>query len=205
MPNWKTHIEISKQLNKKLNYNDEEFELFAFGNILPDINNGHLVKDVSKIIDHKITHFVADKKSYINFYNKYKDIIKEPLIMGYYTHLYTDFSFNRNFYEHEEIKKRNNEEHSILRKMKQSDFEVYNNKFYEDTITIEYVDEILNQSRKIEEVSITKEDIIKAKEFLDKQEKYNEDYKFYNEEELDILTEQTINNLRNIIENDTFI
>ena len=77
MPNWKTHIEISKQLNKKLNYNDEEFELFAFGNILPDINNGHLVKDVSKIIDHKITHFVADKKSYINFYNKYKDIIKE--------------------------------------------------------------------------------------------------------------------------------
>ena len=38
MPNWKTHIEISKQLNKQLNYNDEEFELFAFGSILPDIN-----------------------------------------------------------------------------------------------------------------------------------------------------------------------
>ena len=205
MPNWKTHIEISKQLNKQLNYNDEEFELFAFGSILPDINNGHLVKDVSKIIDHKITHFVADNKSYMNFYNKYKAIIKEPLILGYYMHLYTDFSFNRNFYEHEEIKKCNNEEHSKLREMKQSDFEVYNNKFYEHTITTEYLGEILNQSRKIEEVSITKEDIIKVKEFLDNQEKYNEDYKFYNEEELDILTEQTITGLKNIIENDTFI
>ena len=73
MPHWKTHIQISKELNKYLKYNKEQMQLFEFGSILPDLNNGYLVKDVSKIINHKITHFSETEiKSYIDFENKYK-------------------------------------------------------------------------------------------------------------------------------------
>ena len=140
MPNWKTHLEISKELNRVLKYNDKEFELFAFGSILPDVNNGYLVKDVSKIIDHRTTHFKGEDKSYINFYNKYKNIIKEPLIFGYFTHLYTDFNWNKNFYENTKVMHHNEENHDRMREMKQHDFRIYNCKFIKNNtmLDIEY-------------------------------------------------------------------
>ena len=70
MPNWKTHIEFGKRVNKKLNYTDKELELFLFGNLLPDINNGYMIPDISTKIDHEITHYVIEGNySYINFYN----------------------------------------------------------------------------------------------------------------------------------------
>ena len=204
MPNWKTHLEISKELNKSLKYNKEEYELFAFGSILPDINNGHLVKDISKILEHRITHFKGEYNSYINFYNKYKDNINNPLILGYFTHLYTDFNWNKNFYENDKIVVNNEADHIKMRQMKQYDFMIYNNEFVENTIEINHIDKILEDTKKIEEVSITKEDIIKVKQFLDNKEKYEYDFKFYSLEQLDKLKDETIEILKNMIKNGTF-
>ncbi len=33
-----------------------------FGNVTPDINNGYVIKNVSKIIAHKITHYDGEKR-----------------------------------------------------------------------------------------------------------------------------------------------
>ena len=48
MPNWKVHLEIAKRLNEKFKYTENQLEEFNLGNILPDINNCFIVKDISK-------------------------------------------------------------------------------------------------------------------------------------------------------------
>ena len=53
MPTWKTHIKIAKDLLKKLDLNESDQELFLIGNILPDINNSYVVKDIKVKIDHQ--------------------------------------------------------------------------------------------------------------------------------------------------------
>ena len=76
MPNWKTHLEVGKKLNKYLKYNTKEFNMFLLGSILPDINNSHIVTDISTKIGHDITHVRKQKNpSYIEFYNKYSEEI----------------------------------------------------------------------------------------------------------------------------------
>ena len=194
MPNWKIHIEISKRLRKKLNYNDEDYELFLFGSIAPDINNGYLVKDVSKVIDHKITHF-SEKNiySYKNFLEKYKDQIKDPFVFGYFTHLVSDFVFNGSFYEHLRKGELQCNNHDELRIIKQHDFRVFNNNFQKNDITITNIEKILESTKKISEISIEKDDVIKSENFLKEERIFEEAYQFYTEEELENIKEKTIN------------
>ena len=132
MPNWKTHLEISRRLNEKYKFNDKDYELFLIGSILPDINNSYVVTDISQKIGHSVTHFWnQEKPSYICFYNKYQQDIDEhnPVFVGYVTHLYTDYTWNNNFYT--SVSKRNfiEKDKEKLRILKQSDFKIYNNKF----------------------------------------------------------------------------
>ena len=101
MPNWKIHLEIAKRLNKKFNYTQNKLEEFYLGNILPDINNCFIVKDISTKLEHKYTHYQDEIEipSYKNFEKIYKNkIYEEPIIFGYYIHLYTDYTWNNYFY-----------------------------------------------------------------------------------------------------------
>ena len=198
MPNWRTHLEISKELNKVLKYNEDDYRLFAFGSILPDINNGYLVPDVSKVINHLITHFdLNGENNYMDFYNKYKNQIKDPLIFGYFTQIYTDHNWNQNFYRKVKDLRKTAEDRTQFRIAKQSDFLVYNSKFMDNTIDITNIDKMLDESKKIEEIDITKEDIIKSKEFLDNQKPYNAKMIYHTLEELDKLKEKTVQEIIN--------
>lgn len=195
MPNWKVHLEIGKRLNNYFNYNNEDFNLFLLGNILPDINNCYIVTDISKKLDHTITHFGTYKElNYISFYNKYKNEIdnKKPLCDGYMAHLYTDNMWNRTFYNKIQNLEVLPEDRDEIRKMKQSDFKIYNNKYIDDTFKIDNMGNALKEIRKIEEVSVTGEDIQKVEDFLNNQEKYVGQFKFHTEEELDKLMENTV-------------
>lgn len=195
MPNWKVHLEIGKRLNNYFNYNNEDFNLFLLGNILPDINNCYIVTDISKKLDHTITHFGTYKElNYISFYNKYKNEIdnKKPLFDGYMAHLYTDNMWNRTFYNKIQNLEGLPEDRDEIRKMKQSDFKIYNNKYIDGTFEIDNMDTALKEIKKIEEVSITSEDIQKVEDFLNNQEKYVGQFKFHTEEELDKLMENTV-------------
>ncbi len=203
MPNWKIHLEIGKRLNKYFNYNKEDLNLFLLGTILPDINNCYIVTDISKQIDHDITHFGTYKDlNYTDFYKKYKSEIdnKKPVFNGYMAHIYTDNMWNRNFY-YNKFQKLDNlpENRDEIRKMKQSDFKVYNNKYIKDTLEINNIDTSLEEIKKIDEVSITKEDILKVINFLDNQKKYVAKLNFYSMEELDNLMENTITEYANLL------
>lgn len=202
MPNWKVHLEIGKRLNKYFNYDKEDLNLFLLGSILPDINNCYIVTDISKQINHEITHFGTYKDlNYTSFYEKYKKEIdnKKPLFNGYMAHIYTDNMWNRNFY-YNKIQNLDNlpENRDEIREMKQSDFKVYNNKYIKDILEVDNIDTALEEVKKIDEVSITKEDILKVINFLNNQETYVAKLNFYSMEELDNLMDDTITEYVNL-------
>lgn len=199
MPNWMTHLEIAKRANKKYNYKGKNLELFFIGNILPDINNGFIVTDVSNIISHNVTHFTTnDIYSYKNFKEKYKLNMNNPLIMGYYTHLLTDFTWNNDFYSSvESDKKLHNLKKEELKKIKQSDFKVYDNKYMNDSINIHDISNVVENSKDIEEISIDNNDIMKVINYINNHKNYDEQLKFYCEKELDQLIDNTLCKLEN--------
>lgn len=197
MPNWKTHLEISRRLNEKYKFNDKDYELFLIGSILPDINNSYVVTDISKKIGHSVTHFWnQEKPSYICFYNKYQQDIDEhnPIFVGYVTHLYTDYTWNNNFYT--SVSKRNfiEKDKENLRILKQSDFKIYNNKFVDRHIELKnnLYEEVLERIKAISEVDIIRKDLENVCEFLKENHKYIAKYQFYTEQELDELLDKTI-------------
>lgn len=200
MPNWKTHIEIGKKANSYLGYNDEAFNLFLLGCILPDINNCYIVKNVSEKISHDTTHKGNIKeKSYIDFYNTYIDEIKDndPLFVGYLLHLFTDYSFNNDFY----TKKADfvNYDKETLRIMKQSDFAVFNQEFIENEIAINDLDNAIIQINKIAEISLVKEDIQKVIEFLHNRTEYKCKMNFYTIDELNELSDRVATAFREFL------
>ena len=195
MPNWKTHLEVGKRLNKYLKYDEKEFNMFLIGSILPDINNSHIVTDISEKIGHDVTHIRKQKNpSYIEFYNKYSEEIinNTPIFVGYFAHIYTDEIWNNHFYQKNEIIQMKDKSHDELRIMKQKDFEIYNSKFIDNIIELGNITEVLEQTMKIVEVSITKKDIEKVIEFLKNQKGITGELKLHTEDELAKLLDETI-------------
>ena len=195
MPNWKTHIEIAKRINNKLRFTNNELEEFMIGNILADINNGFIVNNISSIHSHDYTHYEEDNGiSYINFYNKYKDKLKEPIVLGYYIHLYTDYLWNNNFYTKIKNNAKFNEYTAEqLKRMKHNDFKLYNNLFSNNTIFIYDIDNIVKKSKMINKISINSNDINEVINFLNKKTVYKSNFKIYTIDELNYLMEDTIN------------
>lgn len=56
MPSWKIHAQVANKLNSMLNYYEDK-DKFLLGNILPDMYGGHVVKNVSKIIEYQVSHY----------------------------------------------------------------------------------------------------------------------------------------------------
>lgn len=207
MPSWGIHLKvanlISKQ-NKSINKNQ-----FMIGNILPDINNGYVISKISKKIEHKITHFDNryDFKNYEKFYSKYKEYLSNSVILGYITHLLTDYYFNDLTYSKKAITdengnfigvKLNSGEKRIcskeeVRQLKVNDFKIFADYIYEkqELKELYYEEKILNSSSIIEEIHITKEDLLEAINYLNshiqKKTKIkidNREYQIFTQEEL---------------------
>ena len=201
VPNWRVHLEIAKKLNEQIKFNDDDFNLFLLGNIAPDINNGYIVKDVSHIYDHGRTHLYKehDGSTYVNFYDKYKEYFKtNPVIFGYFTHLYTDYLLNK-AYDAKCDKNHWDKEECI--KVKHKDLRKYDKKYIDNTIILKDYEEAVKDLNKIEEVTIEKDDISKVINFLDKKENEGDtNLEFYTFEELDKEVEDITNQIYKFIE-----
>lgn len=107
MPAWGIHLATIKKLLEKINIKDKND--FIFGNILPDILNGYLIKDVSNIVTHKDSHYDIYKgekfSNYKRFYEKYNDKLNNKVVFGYLIHLMTDNLWNKKFYNKKAIYK----------------------------------------------------------------------------------------------------
>lgn len=201
MPNWKIHIEIGKRVNEELKFDGENLNLFLLGNILPDLNNKYIVVDIEKEIEHRITHF---KYSYLNFYNKYKEQIenRDPLFCGYLLHLYTDYTWNINHAKMLKEKGIGDTYTDELRKIKQNDFKVFNNKFMKNVLQINDYENAINKINQIEEVEINENDLKNVINFLINQTEYEGEYKFFTEEQLwQIMDYTTKNAYKDLFEN----
>lgn len=205
MPNWEIHLEIAKRVNNYIKYEGEELEKFLIGNVLPDVNNGYLVKNVSRVIDKKITHFEGKnvtEKTYMRFYEKYKTNVntQNPLFLGYFMHLYVDYTWNADFYNNleKDIKEKYSKEE--IRKMKQHDFRVYRNKYIKNSIKVINCSNLVENIKKIDEVKIDKSDILEIGNFLAQEEIFEGTYKYYTEDRLDKLVNTTVDNLIKLVE-----
>ena len=200
MPNWKIHLEIAKKINKKFNYTQNKLEEFYLGNILPDINNCFIVKDISTKLEHKYTHYQDEIEipSYKNFEKIYKNkIYEEPIIFGYYIHLYTDYTWNNYFYTNfNDNEKLRGLTHEEKRTLKQDDFKVYNNLFIDNKPKFLNKENLVEKSKKIDRISINKEDIEKVEKFLDEQIKTENTFKILTKEILDKMMCETISHFQ---------
>lgn len=195
MPNWKIHIEVAKRINKFLAFKDEEYDAFLFGNVLPDINNSFVVTPVSKRIPHAQTHFKNQEKStYEAFAEKYERKLKakDPLYWGYFLHLFTDYNWNKNYYESVAKTKLKDKDPIELKKIKHHDFKIYNEKYQSNKLNINDLDKFVNKANEIEEISITKEDVEQVQSFLNQKIISSDNYFFYDEKRLDQLFSDTI-------------
>ncbi len=202
MPNWKIHIEIAKRLKDNLSYSPNDYELFLLGSILPDINNAYSIKDVSKEISHRYTHYRHEEKEmHLAFLKQYgNQVFDKPLLFGYFTHLYTDYFWNIHF---KEKAKKNSALANLskveLRIIKQREFRSYNNNYISNGLDIKHIKRCTKATKEIDRVSIQEKDIEKTIEFLKVQKLSTKVLKYYTKEELDSLLETTIKNILDFI------
>ena len=195
MPRWETHLEIAERLNETLKFTDKDREAFLLGSILPDINSGYLLPEVSKIIDKDYTHFYWDDElSYQKFAKKYSTQIanRDPLFLGYLAHLYTDYFWNDDFSKRASGTEIAEKDHEYQRILKQGDFWVYNNRFKRKNPKINYPKYLTKRAQEIEEIALTEEDISRVLEYLSSGDLNEDGLKFYQPEQLDELLENTI-------------
>ena len=105
MPSWITHIATANKLTQKIQMDNKDE--FIFANVAPDILEGYIVKDISKIKTYDIVHFArAEERNGLvvplpdidKFKKMYKSDFQNKFILGYYTHLLTDYYWNNYCY-----------------------------------------------------------------------------------------------------------
>lgn len=187
MPNWGEHLLIANKLLKKIKINEN---LFLFGNILPDVQDGYLVKGISNIQPHKINHYdfngenynTNNKKEYEIFYEKYSNKMDNPIIMGYLSHLITDSLWNDAFYNNKCIKEngqligfinKNGElikgEKKELRIYKQEEFRIFQYYIYKNYNNMkipQFSLDISTNANIIENININDDDVRKVIEYI---------------------------------------
>lgn len=212
MPSWKIHSKIANDLYKQLKVNKK---YFLIGNLLPD-QDKYNIPSLDKNIKRTTTHFISNEDfekginlpDYNRMYEKYKDKLKNPVLLGYLVHLLTDFYWNDYIYNKYFIK--NNCEYigvktndgnivncqfSTANAMKQSDFKKFNNMLSVRKNNFRFC---LNNNffREVQELKLTKKDIHNVGKYLNLSHlktKDNIEYKILNEIELNKLLENSEN------------
>ncbi len=186
MPRWGTHLLVANNILKKRK--DISKNEFLFGNILPDLQSGYLITDVSNISSHLLNHYKYDNgiPTYINFLNTYDGKLDNPMLLGYYSHLITDYYFNKWFKEklvydeNRKVKgyKNNNNDIVLCTKdestiAKQEDFKKFDYYLYEnyDIQTPKYEENIVDIANNIKQIKIIGDDVKKVVKFLEEEKR----------------------------------
>ena len=112
MPSWTIHLSIISQVCQTIQMPNRN--IFTFANIMPDIFEGHNTPNPSMIVKDYSTHYPfyttihgmeIELPDVQTFKKKYQTEFKNPVILGYYTHLLTDYYWNVQLYQnHYEMK-----------------------------------------------------------------------------------------------------
>lgn len=217
MPSWVTHLVTANKICEKLDIKDKNS--FLFGNIMPDILNNYIVKNTNTHKKYEITHFTDDivingiKYAFPNFdkfFEEYKEKMNNPIVCGFYVHLITDYYWNKLSYE-KYFRNHNglveiqfidgttkDYEFDPAIKVKQTDFRNFTKylKNKNEIDKIVYTNELLNFSKEIVEIPLTKQDIEKTLKAVDKYredkiDSYNISYRLFAQEILNDFFEES--------------
>lgn len=223
MPNWGEHLLIANKILKKVKIDEN---LFLFGNILPDVQDGFLVKGISNIQPHKINHYDLNgenynpntKKEYEVFYEMYSKKMDNPIIMGYLTHLITDCLWNDMFYNGKCIKENDkligfiNKNGKLIRVdkadfriNKERDFEIFSSYIYKnhDMKLPEFSSEVAQNANIIENININDDDVKKVVDYINETKtdaiNKNQEMQVFTIEELEKQIENTVDFVYNFL------
>lgn len=210
MPSWIVHLATANEIIKKINIENENS--FLIGNLIPDAER-YVIKDFSVYVPYKVSHYseiqIIDRNkeelpSIEKFMKNYKDYLYNPMVLGYLTHILTDYYWNKITYLRYTI--RDNQGNCIgvklnngneiecgieeRAKIKHRDFDIFKNYITQKgNYTIpKYENKLLEDLKLIKEIPFTKEDIDKIIKYL-KEVNCNKKLDKYN-----LFTQKQINN-----------
>ncbi len=205
MPSWKLHLAVATEVLKKIQFENENE--FLFGNVLPDIN-GYLNSDLSFILPHATTHYTFENKEKLNrreivledFLTKTTlKQLKSSLMIGYYSHLLTDYYYNilvidkMLMFENNQfigLKKENKIiECNFLNidLYKRNDMNVFENELKIEVKIPQFTNDLLEKTNSIAKFSLSEEDvkkIIKTAEKLTSSNNLENEYVLFNFNEM---------------------
>ena len=199
MPCWSIHLGVCREVNKKYKLDND---LVLFGSILPDF------------LDRSYSHYYdgGPLPNFDLFLNKFKDNINNPLVIGYYIHLLTDYYYNDYIYSKSFIYKddkligiklfngkiiESNDFH-YCRRIKQDDFKNYGSYLINNNM-LDYPKDYNKIYRSIQELgfSIDKDKVIDKVNYFNTDDflKYNSynGYLLFDKDIYDRLYEECIN------------
>lgn len=208
MPAWGVHLVTTKEILDRIDIKEKND--FIFGNILPDIENGYLVKGISHNLTHKESHFdqfpLTKFDSQEVFLKSYGDKLDNRVILGYVVHLLTDNLWNKYYYERKVIyedgeiagvKLTNGEilrgNHEVVRILKQKDYKIYADSLFRTNNFVEPIfdKELVKKANQIKIIDINEEDIYKSLQYIQDEKIKSRNcseidkYQSFDEEEID--------------------
>lgn len=170
MSDWNTHLYCATKVNEELGFKGKDLDLFLYGNIFPDINMGWIITPKVKLRQ-RDTHFDEMGQGYfwapLRFCDKYKDEIKKgnPLVLGYLFHIWLDVKFMTDFVSRMPMSEMINKR-EIARECKWKDARIYiKDKHFK--LSTEHLEDIVEEAKKIDNVSVTLEDLRLAAEYVE--------------------------------------
>ncbi len=190
MPSWGIHLACANNIANSLNIFD--IDSFLIGNFMPDAER-YVVNDLSVFVPYNKSHYISKFKingyyenlpDYNKFIGRYKNSLNNEVILGYLTHLLTDYYFNNLVFTNNTIKDSNGKIVKIKLKknnvidgngesrriLKQQDF-AYFDRYILNNYNFKlpkYSDEMLLKIHAFNEINYTKNDIEKIINYLKK-------------------------------------
>lgn len=168
MPSWNIHAAITKKIlesNKPKHLGIYDTNAFKFGNLLPDVYVGYMVKDITHTLRYIQTHLTEPEHIPIPGADTFWNTFCEPyitsggvscMILGAWAHLQTDAVFNK-------AVRAFNAAHDIApgnetRIKKQADFHLFGNSLNMD-ISIDPTPRLLEEAAKFPHYAIDAPDV----------------------------------------------
>lgn len=221
MPSWIVHLATANEIIKEIKIENENS--FLIGNLIPDAER-YVIKDFSIYVPYKVSHYSeiqiidGNKEELPNvkkFIENYKNYLENSMVLGYLTHILTDYYWNKTTYLRYTIRdkegncvgiKLNNGNEiecgiSERSKIKHNDFAIFKNNIIEKgNYTIpKYENRLLQDLKTIKEIPFNKEDLNKIIKYLNG-ESYNKKIGQYHLFTQNEINEEYKNSIKFVIE-----
>lgn len=192
MPSWIVHLATAAKVSEKIDCDiiKNNLNSFFMGNLVADAER-HVIKDFSICVPYNISHFsefvkidgkIEELPNIDNFLESYKNKLQNPIVLGYLTHLLTDYYWNKITYHRYSLRDKEgnaiglilNDETKVecrikeRSRIKHGDFALFENYIInqKEYIVPKYEECILELLDDIKEIPFVKSDIIKIIDYV---------------------------------------